>query len=65
MAVVVAQVEGKFMNKVTRGWMVETKKRYLARDANWKLGVGVEKRGRAEFFGLLGLGISKQWFAVL
>jgi hypothetical protein len=30
-----------------------------------KLGVGVEKKGGVEFFGLLGLKISKQWFALL
>jgi hypothetical protein len=30
-----------------------------------KLGVGGEKGGGVEFFGLLGLGINKQWFALL
>jgi hypothetical protein len=38
MTVVVAQVEGKLMNRVTGGRMVETKRRYLAHD--------VEVRGR-------------------
>jgi hypothetical protein len=36
MAIMVAQVEGKLMNRVTRGRMVETKRRYLACDLGVK-----------------------------
>jgi hypothetical protein len=30
-----------------------------------ELKVGVQKKGGVEFFGLLGLGINKQWFTLL
>jgi hypothetical protein len=63
MAVVVAEVEGKLMNRVTGGRLVETKRRYLT--LMLELKVGVQKKGGVEFFGLLGLGINKQWFTLL